>query len=68
MYKISPNIIIWDKLICCRDGYLTKSEIKRTSKNITDGQIEAVFDKYDRNKDGKLDFFEFKSLMEANKK
>lgn len=31
-------------------------------------QINAVFEKYDHNKDGKLDFEEFKQLMEANAK
>ena len=51
-----------------RDGYLTKAEMKRTSKSMTDAQIDAVFEKYDRNKDGKLDFDEFKELMESNSK
>jgi len=51
-----------------RDGYLTKAEMKRTSKSMTDAQIDAVFEKYDRNKDGKLDFEEFKELMESNSK
>ena len=51
-----------------RDGYLTKAEMKRTSKSMTEAQIDAVFEKYDKNKDGKLDFEEFKELMESNSK
>ena len=51
-----------------RDGYLTKAELRKTSKRMTDAQIDAVFDKYDKNKDGKLDFEEFKDLMENNSK
>ena len=51
-----------------RDGYLTKAELRKTSKRMTDAQIDAVFDKYDVNKDGKLDFNEFKNLMEARSK
>ena len=51
-----------------RDGYLTKAELKKTSKRMTDAQIEAVFERFDRNKDGKLDFDEFKDLMESNRK
>ena len=51
-----------------RDGYLTKAEMKRTSKTMTEAQIDAVFEKYDKNKDGKLDFEEFKELMESNSK
>ena len=35
---------------------------------MTDAQIDAVFEKYDKNKDGKLDFNEFKDLMEARSK
>ena len=35
---------------------------------MTDAQIDAVFEKYDKNKDGKLDFGEFKDLMEARSK
>ena len=35
---------------------------------MTDAQIDAVFEKYDKNKDGKLDFSEFKDLMEARSK
>ena len=35
---------------------------------MTDAQIDAVFEKYDKNKDGKLDFNEFKDFMEARSK
>ena len=42
--------------------------MKRTSKSMTEAQIDAVFEKYDRNKDGRLDFEEFKALMESNSK
>ena len=49
-----------------RDGYLTKAEMKKTSKMMTEAQIDAVFDKYDKNKDGKLSFEEFKDLMESH--
>lgn len=51
-----------------RDGYLTKAELRKTSKKMTEAQIDAVFEKYDKNKDGKLDFEEFKELMESNSK
>lgn len=51
-----------------QDGYLTKSELKKRSKRMTPSQIDAVFDKYDKNRDGKLDFHEFKELLASNKK
>ena len=51
-----------------RDGYLTKAELRKTSKRMTEAQIEAVFERFDRNRDGRLDFDEFKHLMESNRK
>ena len=47
-----------------RDGYLTKAELRKTSKRMTDAQIDAVFEKYDKDKvtiSRHKDFF-FKSL------
>ena len=35
-----------------RDGYLTKAEMKKTSKMMTEAQIDAVFEKYDKNDHG----------------
>ena len=51
-----------------RDGYLTKAELRKTSRKMTDAQIDAVFEKFDKNKDGRLDFDEFKELMESHKR
>ena len=51
-----------------RDGYLTKAELRKTSRKMTDAQIDAVFEKFDKNRDGRLDFEEFKELMESHKK
>ena len=48
-----------------RDGYLTKAELRKTSKKMTDSQIDALFENYDKNDDGRLDFNEFKDVMEA---
>ena len=42
--------------------------MKRTSKSMTEAQVDAVFEKYDKNKDGRLDFEEFKELMSSNSK
>ena len=39
----------------------------QVSKNATKEQIDAVFAKFDSNKDGKLDKAEFKNLMENKK-
>lgn len=43
-------------------------ELKKTSKNLTASQIEAVFDKYDKNRDGRLEFSEFRDMMSNHKR
>ena len=44
-----------------------KPNILQVSKNATKEQVDAVFAKFDSNKDGKLDKAEFKNLMENKK-
>ena len=51
-----------------RDGYLTKAELRKASLKMTGAQIDALFENYDKNNDGRLDFNEFKDLMEARRK
>ena len=53
-----------------RDGYLTKAELRKTSKRMTDAQIDAVFEKYDKDKVTTVTIsrhkdFSFKSLSTA---
>ena len=44
-----------------------KLNLLQVSKNATKEQVDAVFAKFDSNKDGKLDKGEFKHLMENKK-
>jgi len=46
-----------------RDGYITKAEMLETTKKLTAKQIEAVFDRNDRDGDGKLSKEEFTEMM-----
>merc|ERR1712062_398635 len=50
------------------DGYITKNEMLRGSKNLTKGQVEAVFKQNDNNQDGKLTLEEFQEFMQHHKK
>ncbi|XP_023332427.1 calmodulin [Eurytemora carolleeae] len=45
------------------DGYITKSEMLQTTKKLTEKQIEAVFERNDRDGDGKLSKEEFTEMM-----
>ena len=67
-YIILINKYFFSAELRNRDGYLTKAELRKTSRKMTDTQIDAVFEKFDKNRDGRLDFEEFKELMESHKK
>jgi len=43
-----------------KDGYISKGELKLAKKNQSMNQIETVIQKYDLDKDGKLNMDEFK--------
>ena len=46
-----------------RDGYITKSEMEKLSKNLTKEQIDKVFARFDADGDGKLSYAEFRKMM-----
>ena len=46
-----------------KDGYITKSEFIKLSKNLTKEQIEKAFAKFDSDGDGRLNWEEFKKMM-----
>jgi Ca2+-binding EF-hand superfamily protein len=46
-----------------RDGYITKGEMLKTSKNLTKKQVQAVFELNDTDHDGKLTREEFHEFM-----
>ena len=50
-----------------RDGYITKAEMMKMSKNITKAQVDAVFARNDENHDGKLNREEFQDFMTHRK-
>ena len=47
-----------------KDGFITKTEFIRLSKNLTKEQIEKAFSKYDSDGDGRLNWAEFKKMMD----
>jgi len=46
------------------DGYVTKNEMLKVSKNLTKEQVDAVFERNDNNHDGKLNLQEFQEFMQ----
>jgi len=50
-----------------RDGYVTKNEMLKVSKNLTKEQVDAVFERNDGNQDGKLNLQEFQEFMHNHK-
>jgi len=50
------------------DGYITKNEMLKASKNLTKEQVDAVFQRNDGNHDGKLTLQEFQEFMHHHEK
>ncbi|TRY70667.1 hypothetical protein TCAL_09683 [Tigriopus californicus] len=46
-----------------KDGYITKSEMEKLSKNLSKEQIEKVFARFDADGDGRLSYAEFRKMM-----
>ena len=46
-----------------KDGYITKGEMEKLSKNLTKEQIEKVFARFDADGDGRLSYAEFRKMM-----
>ena len=46
-----------------RDGYITKSEMEKLSKNLSKEQIDKVFARFDADGDGRLSYAEFRKMM-----
>ena len=46
------------------DGYLSAGDFRKSMSGITEDDITYVFDKYDSNRDGVLNFEEFLTLSQ----
>jgi Ca2+-binding EF-hand superfamily protein len=46
-----------------KDGYITKNEMEKLSKNLSKEQIDKVFARFDADGDGKLSYAEFRKMM-----
>jgi Ca2+-binding EF-hand superfamily protein len=44
-------------------SYITKQEFAKISKKLSRDQVEAVFNKFDKDGDGVLSFDEFRSML-----
>lgn len=50
-----------------QDGFITKNEMLRTSKNLTKQQVDAVFQRNDVDQDGKISREEFHEFMQQSR-
>ena len=51
-----------------KTGYLSKSEFTEMAKNLSQEQIDKVFNVFDKDGDGKIDYEEFSELMSQGKR
>lgn len=45
------------------DGFISKKEFSKISKNLNSEQVNRILERFDENGDGKLDYQEFKKLI-----
>merc|ERR1712183_952571 len=57
----------FDALDKDKDGFVTKRDFNRSFPNLTQEQVDACFKKFDADKDGQLNFTEFKNFMGKRK-
>ena len=50
-----------------KDGYITKAEMEKLSKNLSKEQIDKVFARFDSDGDGRLSYAEFRKMMTKEK-
>jgi len=50
------------------DGFISKSEFTKLLKHLNKEQADAVMAKFDGDGDGKLDYQEFKNLLNTKRK
>ena len=46
------------------DGFITKSEMEKLSKNLTKEQIDKIYERFDKDGDGRLTLPEFRKMMQ----
>ena len=49
------------------DGFVSRSEFKKICPNMTKEQVEAAFNKFDKDKTGRINYAEFCSMLNKNK-
>ena len=50
-----------------KDGFITKAEMEKLSKNLSKEQIDKVFARFDSDGDGRLSYVEFRKMMTKEK-
>ena len=49
------------------DGFVSRSEFKKICPNMTREQVEAAFNKFDKDQTGRINYAEFCSMLNKNK-
>ena len=51
-----------------KDGFVEKEDFTRTFNHFSDKQVDRIYEQYDADLNGKMDFKEFKNFMVKSKK
>ena len=72
VYQISKNInstvAAFNALDIDKDGFVEKEDFTRTFNNFSNAQVDRIYEQYDEDLNGKMDYKEFKNFMVKNQK
>ena len=64
--KINSTIAAFNALDIDKDGFVEKEDFARTFNNFSNAQVDRIYEQYDEDLNGKIDYKEFKNFMVKN--
>ena len=66
--KINSTVAAFNDLDLDKDGFVEKEDFTRTFNNFSNAQVDRIYEQYDEDLNGKMDYKEFKNFMVKNQK
>ena len=66
--KINSTVAAFNALDLDKDGFVEKEDFTRTFNNFSNAQVDRIYEQYDEDLNGKMDYKEFKNFMVKNQK
>ena len=66
--KINSTVAAFNALDLDKDGFVEKEDFARTFNHFSHAQVDRIYEQYDADLNGKIDYEEFKTFMVKNQK